>query len=269
MTGKNREKQNKEIDGSSKRSRRNARRDKKNPDHDRVVNPKFDHERHLPQVVAKTEKQKYYFALLNDPNVQIIIAEGLFGTGKTFCSSIVAADKFRKNEISRIIIARAYVQTGKTSGFKPGGTLDKLYPYVRNALDVIASRMGHGAYTVALGNGTNGAIEVQEVESIRGRSFDEKCFLLIEEAQQTSPEEMESIVTRIGEGCKLIISGCDSQRDITGVSGLAWFKSFAKRHDLSHVAFVNFDDPEDIVRSGVVKEIAYGLAKDAGNSKFK
>jgi len=248
-----------------KRKRKNNKKDKTGG---ATVKQKFENERNMPPVEPKTKKQQYYFALLNDPNIQIIIAEGLFGTGKTFCSAVVAADKFRKNEIGKIIVARPYVQTGKTSGFKPGDSLQKLYPYVRNVLNVIEMRIGKGAFNVALGDGTSGDIEVQEVESIRGRSFDERSFLMIEEAQQTSPDEMKSIVTRIGEGCKLIISGDDSQRDIEGQSGLAWIKSFAKRHNLSNVGFVNFDDPSDIVRSGIVREIAYGLAKDEGNAKF-
>jgi phosphate starvation-inducible PhoH-like protein len=81
---------------------------------------------------------------------------------------------------------------------------------------------------------------------------------------------MEAIVTRVSDNCKLIISGCDSQRDIRGESGLRWFKDFCVRHNLEdEVGVVNFDSPEDIVRGGLVKKIAYGLAKDNGSTKFK
>lgn len=249
MAGKNREKQQ-------------AKKEAKRELNGRKVNPKHEHERNLPPVIAKGPKQKKYFALLANPEIQIIIVEGLFGTGKTFCSSVAAADAFRKNEITQIIVARAYVQTGKTSGFRPGTAFDKLYPYVRNVLDTLSDRMGKGAYTQALGNGSDGQIQVQAIEDIRGRSFDEKSYLMIEEAQQTNPDEMLSIVTRIGEGCKLIISGDDSQRDTHGQSGLAWFKAFAKRHNLPNVGYVNFNEPDDIVRSGIVRAIALGLVAD-------
>jgi len=218
-----------------------------------------------PAIVAKTEKQKEYFKLLNDPDIKAIVCLGLHGTGKTFCAAVVAADKFRKNEIEKIIVARAYVQTGKTSGYKPGTSLQKLYPYVRNVLDTIKSRIGAGAFEVALKDGESGEIEVQEVESIRGRSFDQKSFLVIDEAQQTTPEEMQSIVTRVSDNCKLILCGDVLQKDIEGESGLEWFMSFAKRHDLKGVAVIDFCDPEEIVRGGLVRDIAIGLMKDREN----
>lgn len=239
-----------------------ARRDKKAAE-GKVIKGKFAVERNDPPViVAKTEKQREYFKALNDPNVQVVIALGFHGTGKTFCASVVAADMFRKNQLEKIIVSRAYVQTGKSSGLKPGTALDKLYPYVRNVLDTIKHRIGQGAYEIALKDGVTGDIEVQEVESIRGRSFDQPSFLIIDEAQQTSPEEMQSIVTRIGDSCKLVMCGDIRQKDIKGESGIEWFMSFAQRHNLKGVKIIDFSDPEDIVRGGLVKDIAIGMMKD-------
>jgi phosphate starvation-inducible PhoH-like protein len=232
------------------------------------IKEKFvDSRNNPPPVVAKTAKQKEYFRLLNDPDVQAIVVLGLHGTGKTFCAAVVAADKFRRNEIEKIVVARAYVQTGKTSGFKPGTSMQKLYPYVRNVLDTIKHRIGAGAYEVALRDGESGEIEVQEVESIRGRSFDQKSFLIIDEAQQTTPEEMQSIVTRVSDNCKLVLCGDILQKDITGESGLEWFMSFAKRHNLKGVAVIDFNHPDEIVRGGLVKDIAIGMMKDRKTEK--
>lgn len=222
----------------------------------------MDERNNPPPVTAKTAKQKEYFRLLEDPEVKAIVCLGLHGTGKTFCAAVVAADKFRKNEIKQIIVARAYVQTGKTSGFKPGTSLQKLYPYVRNVLDTIKSRIGAGAYEIALKDGESGEIQVQEVESIRGRSFDLPSYLIIDESQQTTAEEMQSIVTRVSDNCKLVLCGDILQKDIKGESGLEWFMSFAKRHNLKGVAVIDFDNPDEIVRGGLVKDIAIGLAKD-------
>lgn len=231
----------------------------------RRVKAKFQDERDLiPPVSAKTEKQKEYLKMLNDPNTQAIICLGLAGTGKTYLASCVAADKYRKKEIDKIIVSRAYVQTGKSSGLKPGTSLEKLFPYVRNVLDTIKKRIGVGAYEVALKDGLNGDIEVQEVESIRGRSFDENSFLIIDEAQQTTPDEMQSIVTRVSDNCKIVLCGDILQKDIRGESGLEWFMSFAKRHKLRGVGIIDFSDPEDIVRGGLVRDISIGLAKDRG-----
>lgn len=227
------------------------------------IKEKFAEQRNNPPpIVAKTAKQKEYFRLLEDPEVKAIVCLGLHGTGKTFCAAVVAADKFRKNEITQIIVARAYVQTGKTSGYKPGSSLQKLYPYVRNVLDTIKSRIGAGAYEVALKDGESGEIQVQEVESIRGRSFDEKSFLIIDESQQTTKEEMQSIVTRVSDNCKLILCGDILQKDIQGESGLEWFMSFTQRHGLKGVAVIDFNSPDEIVRGGLVKDIAIGMMKD-------
>lgn len=225
----------------------------------------LDERNNPPAVEAKTQKQKEYFKLLNDPNIQAIVVLGLHGTGKTYCASVVAADKFRRNEIKKIIVARAYVQTGKTSGFKPGTSLQKLYPYVRNVLDTIKSRIGAGAYEVALKDGESGEIQVQEVESIRGRSFDEPSYLVIDEAQQVTIDEMKSIVTRVSDNCKLVLCGDIRQKDIHGESGLEWFMKFSKRHNLKGVAVIDFSDPSDIVRGGLVRDIAIGLMKDEEN----
>lgn len=253
----------------SKRNRQEVQ-DRKQEDKSRkgrVVKGKFQEERNsLPPIQAKTQKQKDYLKLLETCNA--IVCEGLFGTGKSYCAAVVAGDKLRKGEIDKIIVARPYVQTGKTAGFRPGNTLEKLYPYVRNILDTIKKRMGDGAYNNSLKDGISGSIEVQAVEDIRGRSFDEVSYLIIEEAQQTTPDEMESIVTRISDNCTLVLCGDDSQRDIEGMSGLAWFKDFTLRHNLSNVGFIEFNHPDDIVRGGLVREIAYGLAKDKGVTNF-
>lgn len=228
----------------------------------RKVKQKFTEERKLPPIVAKTEKQKHYLSMLNDPSIQMIICLGLHGVGKSFLSATVAADMYIANKISKIIVARPYVQTGKSSGLKPGSGLEKLYPYVRNVLDPIRKRLGGPAFDIALADGQKGSIEVQELESIRGRSFDERSFLLLEESQQSTPEEMLAVITRISDDCKIIISGDLNQRDGRGESGLKWVLDFVKRHNIRGVGIINFDSPDDIVRGGLVKDIAIGLMQE-------
>ena len=228
----------------------------------RKVNEKFSHEHKNAPIVAKTEKQKKYLAMLNDPNIQLLVVLGLHGVGKSYLSATVAADKYMKNEIDKIIVARPYVQTGKSTGLKPGSSLDKMYAYVRNVLDPMRKRMGCAVFDIALADGQKGTIEVQEVESIRGRSFDERSWLMIEESQQTTPEEMLAIITRVSDSCKLICSGDLNQRDVKGESGLKWLLDFVQRHNIKGVGVVNFDSPDDIVRGGLVREIAVGLMKE-------
>lgn len=244
---------------SNRRSKREERVERGN----REIKEKFLEERNnVPPIEAKTSKQKQYLKMLNDDSYQVLIVLGWHGTGKSFCAAATAADKFRKNEISKIIVARPYVQTGKSAGMRPGSTLEKLYPYVRNILDTVKKRIGVGAYENALKDGLTGQIEVQALEDIRGRSFDERSWLIVDEAQQSVPSEMESIITRISDSCKLILCGDLRQKDIKGVSGLEWFLDFAERHDLDRVGIIDFSDPEDIVRGGFVKDVAIGLMKD-------
>ena len=133
---------------------------------------------------------------------------------------------------------------------------------MRNVLDPIRQRLGKSVFEIALDDGERGSIEVQELESIRGRSFDEKSFLLIEEAQQSTPEEMLAIVTRVSDNCKIVVSGDLNQRDIKGDSGLKWLLDFVKRHKIKSVATIDFNSTDDIVRGGLVREIAIGLVQD-------
>jgi len=226
------------------------------------VKGKFREQRQLPPITAMTEKQKVYLDMLNDPDIQLIVCTGIFGCGKSYLSASTAADKFRKNEITKIIVARPYVQTGKSSGAKPGTALEKLYPYVRNVLDPIKQRLGKAAFDIALDDGERGSIEVQELESIRGRSFDEHSFLLIEEAQQSTPDEMLAIVTRISDNCKLVVSGDLNQRDIRGESGLKWLLDFVNRHNIENVGVISFDEASDVVRGGMVANFARALIKE-------
>lgn len=242
--------------------RRNTRAKKEEEGIPKVIKEKFQEERNPPAIVAKTAKQREYLKMLNDPSIQAICVLGLHGSGKSFLAASVAADECRKGKISKIIVARPYVQTGKSSGSKPGSALEKLYPYVRNILDTVKQRIGTGAFEIALQDGIRGDIEVQEVESIRGRSFDLPSWLIIDEGQQTTEDEMIAIVTRVSDNCKLVLCGDENQRDIKGSSGLHWFMDFAKRHRLTNVGFINFDSPDDIVRGGLVREIAIGLMKD-------
>ena len=244
---------------------RKTRREKivEQPSQGRKTKEKFVAKNQPEPIQAKTEKQKKYLAMLNDPDIQLIVVQGLHGVGKSFLSATVAADQFRLNQVSQIIVARPYVQTGKSSGAKPGTSLQKLYPYVRNVLDPIRKRLGSATFDIALADGERGDIQVQEIESIRGRSFDEDSWLLIEEAQQTTPEEMIAIVTRVSDRCKLVVSGDLRQRDIRGDSGLQWLLDFVQRHNVPGVGVINFDSADDIVRGGLVRHVAIGLAKDS------
>lgn len=235
-----------------------SRKKRKEREFKKAYKDKFSDERQPPPILPKTQNQEWYKRNLEDFNVNIAI--GSAGTGKTFMASALAADAFRQGDINKIIVCRPYVHTGKSSGSKPGSTLLKMYPFVRTMLDTIKQRLGNGAFETALKDGERGDIEVCEVESIRGRSFDEPSWLILDEAQQTTKDELISILTRCSDNCKVTLCGDPHQKDIKGESGLEWFTEFVRRHDLD-VGIVEFTS-EDIVRGGLVKGIIKGLEED-------
>lgn len=254
------------------RRKRKTREEKITSQEPHEIPEKFEEERtrtiKLKPIIPLTEKQAQYKEMLEDPDIRIIVATGIFGTGKTFLPSAISADYLRTGQIDKIIVARPYVTTGNTTGYKPGSSLLKLYPFVRTMLDTMRNRIGYRSFENMLKDGEKGSIEVQELESIRGRSFDEKSWLILDESQQSTPEEMLSIITRISDNCKLILCGDLRQRDIAGTSGLKWAMDFFKRHNIKGVGLVDFCDTDDIVRGGQVKAIAVGLAKDEAHGVY-
>jgi phosphate starvation-inducible PhoH-like protein len=156
------------------------------------------------------------------------------------------------------IIKEKFEEGRKRPPIKAKTQAQKLYlEYLNN------KRMGNGAYETNLKDALTGNIEIQEVESIRGRSFDEKSMLIIEEAQQCTIDEIQSICSRVSDDCQLIISGDPKQKDIKGESGLEWLCKFVKRHDLQNVGLVHFTT-DDCVRGGLVKDFLKGMDKDKG-----
>lgn len=246
------------MSGANRNRRQDKRASKKQRQGKRQISEKFEEERSTEEILPLNDKQRSYLSNLREKKVNIGV--GSAGTGKTYLVSCLAADAFRKGLIEKIVVARPYVQTGRTSGMKPGSTLDKMYPYVRNMLDTIRKRIGDGAFYNALKDGVRGQIEVCEFESIRGRSFDEPTWIILDEAQQTMKDEMISFVTRCSDECHITLCGDPHQKDIKGVSGFEWFMEFTVRHNLD-VGFTEFTS-DDIVRGGLVKDIVKGLEKD-------
>lgn len=229
---------------SNKRNKRQVidnRWDKKR-ETGRIVNDKFQEVK--PPITAKTEAQKELFkAMRCGIGIAVI---GPAGVGKTYVAAGNAADKLMKGEIDKICVSRPYVGMGKGMGFRPGSEFDKLLPYVLPIFDVFKKRMGRGALDSHISNEN---IELVPLETLRGRSF-ENAIVLIDECQNVTPKEMESIVTRIGQDCQLIMMGDlnPMQRDIQGESGLEWFCDMVEKYNIDGGEIVEFTI-DDCVRS--------------------
>lgn len=232
----------------------------KKRDRVRKVSPKFVEQRQerVPPLHPKTQGQAEYIQAIDDNKV--IVASGYAGTGKTKIAGHKAGEWLRTGRIQRIIVARPYVQMGKSAGLRPGTTEEKLFPYVRSILESIRYACGT-AYDYHM---RKGEIEIQALEDIRGRSFDENCVLIIDEAQNATPEEIRAIVTRLGRGAKLILCGDPHQKDIPGMSGIIYLQSLIERHNISNTAWIEFD-VDDIVRSDIVKEFVLAFIADDVN----
>lgn len=222
--------------------------------------PKF--EPVLKPITAKNENQKKYLHSLQFDTVSV--GKGSAGSGKTWCAAAVAANKYLKGEINQIIVARAYITMGKSTGFWPGTVEEKLLPFVTPILNVIKDRIGDTKYDAEFRK----TIKIQPLEAIRGMSFPAGTFLLVDESQNLSVEEVRSIVTRLEEGSQVAFCGDDKQRDIKGVSGIVYLANLIKNHNLQNCSVVEFT-PQDIVRSGLTRQFVEIFEKEGPAEEIK
>ena len=210
--------------------------------------------RHRSRKVApKTVNQKHYVDLIRDNTVTFGI--GPAGTGKTFLAVAMAAAALSRREVNRIILTRPAVEAGERLGFLPGDLMAKIDPYLRPLFDALNDMMDPERVTNHL---ERGVIEVAPLAFMRGRTLNDS-FVILDEAQNTSPEQMKMFLTRLGFGSKMVITGDITQIDLPReqTSGLVVVADILK--DIEGVDFVRFGG-EDVVRHRLVQRIveAYG-----------
>lgn len=213
------------------------------------------------QVPAQRAKRKPWQLLTEAQRVlsnaisvyPITFAVGEFGTGKTFVPAATAADAFIAGEIDKILITRPSVGCDEELGFLPGTLEEKIAPWAKPVVEVLIERMGAGHVEYLL---KVGKIEIAPLGLLRGRTFT-NAFVMLDEAQNTTPKQMKLFLSRIGEGTTMVIDGDMEQKDIDGKSGLEDAIARFKGHPA--FGYVEFG-VEDIVRSGVAKEICYGYS---------
>ena len=251
-----------EVDGEEVLVPRKRTRKTRNGGVKPEVKEKFAEEHKAKPIIAKNENQKKYLHSLQFDTVSV--GKGSAGSGKTWCAAAVAANKYLKGEINQIIVARAYVPMGKTTGFWPGSVEEKLMPFVAPILNVIRERIGESRYQCEFGK----TIKIQPLEAIRGMSFPAGTFLIIDESQNLNVEEVRSIVTRLEEGSQVAFCGDDKQRDVQGVSGIVYLANLIKKHNLPNCSVVEFT-PADIVRSGLTRAFVEIFEKEGSSSNIK
>lgn len=206
-------------------------------------NGKFETERALPPIKALNPTQADYLDALRK-HAQVIVL-GPAGTGKTWIAATHAADLYRNRHIDKIILTRPNVPCGRSLGYFPGSLEDKFAPWAAPVAEAIKDRIGKAAYDIAL---KHGSIELVPFEVMRGRSW-RNAFVLLDEAQNATPAEIKTFLTRIGDDCTMVINGDVSQCDLAVESGLATVIEMIDQQDLP-VPVIEFTQG-DIVRSGV------------------
>jgi phosphate starvation-inducible PhoH-like protein len=226
----------------------------------RKQNPKFQDERDnkAQPIIAKSPGQIEYIVALQRSIV--VVATGSAGTGKTYVASAHAANRLVRGEVENVILSRPYVVMGKSCGLFPGTIYDKLEPFLKPMMNVLKTRLGENDYDSRV---RAGKLSIQALEAIRGMSF-ENSILIIDEAQNTTPEDMKSIVTRIGENCQLILCGDATQSDIRGPNGLDFISNIIEDYQVAQAEVVNFY-PDDVVRSGITRRFVQIFDKLGGN----
>ncbi len=199
-------------------------------------------------IKPKTIGQKRYMDLINSKDVTFGI--GPAGTGKTYLAVAAAVNAFRKKEVDRIILIRPAVEAGEKLGFLPGDLQDKVDPYLRPLYDALFDIMGPENY---LKNVEKQLIEVAPLAYMRGRTLD-SSFIILDEAQNTTNEQMKMFLTRLGYGSKAVITGDITQIDLPREkkSGLITVSKVLK--DVEDIGFMYFQTT-DIVRHKLVQDI--------------
>ena len=199
-------------------------------------------------VKPKTIGQEKYVRAIEDNT--IVIGVGPAGTGKTYLAVAMAVSAFRAKEINRIILTRPAVEAGEKLGFLPGDLQMKVDPYLRPLYDALADMLGFENYQKYL---ERGVIEIAPLAYMRGRTLDD-AFIILDEAQNTTPEQMKMFLTRIGFGSKAVITGDNTQIDLPDGkrSGLKEAKKVLK--NIEGLEFASLSD-RDVVRHPLVQKI--------------
>ena len=199
-------------------------------------------------IKPKTVGQKKYVDAIRKQ--MIVFGLGPAGTGKTYLAMAMAITAFKNNEVGRIILTRPAIEAGEKLGFLPGDLQSKIDPYLRPLYDALYQIMGAESF---IKNSEKGLIEVAPLAYMRGRTLD-NAFIILDEAQNTTPAQMKMFLTRIGFGSKVVITGDSTQKDLPAgmISGLDVATKVVK--NIEDISVCNLTS-KDVVRHPLVQKI--------------
>jgi phosphate starvation-inducible protein PhoH and related proteins len=212
------------------------------------------------QVMARTPMQKTYIEAIRKN--ELVFGIGPAGTGKTYLAVACAAEALMNGEVDRIILSRPAVEAGERLGFLPGDMKEKVDPYLRPLYDALYDMMPQSLVIKGL---AENQIEIAPLAFMRGRTLS-SAFIILDEAQNTTPQQMKMFLTRLGEGSRMVVTGDPTQVDLPhgATSGLA--DALAVLHGVKGSSQVHFTQA-DIVRHALVGRIVAAYEKIAKKPK--
>ncbi len=200
------------------------------------------------RIVAKTLAQRNYIDMMRKHDVMFAI--GPAGTGKTYLAMAMAIAALNRHEVARVVLTRPAVEAGERLGFLPGTMAEKVNPYLRPLYDALGDMM---EYEKSMRLMERGAIEVAPLAFMRGRTLND-AFVILDEAQNTTPEQMKMFLTRLGFDSKAVVTGDVTQIDLPNQQRSGLVDAADILHGVDGIGFMSFDE-SDVVRHPLVQKI--------------
>ena len=215
-------------------------------------------------IKPKTVGQQNYIEKIKKNT--IVFGVGPAGTGKTFLAVAMAVTALKQKQISRIVLTRPAVEAGEKLGFLPGDLQSKIDPYLRPLYDALGEMLGNESFQKHLEKGT---IEIAPLAYMRGRTLDD-AFIILDEAQNTTPEQMKMFLTRLGNNSKAIVTGDVTQIDLPYIKKSGLIEAIEILDDIDGISIFRFTH-KDVVRHPLVQKIilAYENYKKAQPQKAR
>lgn len=213
-------------------------------------------------IKAKTVGQQKYVDCIKKNT--IVFGVGPAGTGKTFLAVAMAVSALKAKEISRIVLTRPAVEAGEKLGFLPGDLQSKIDPYLRPLYDALGEMLGGESFARFL---EKGVIEIAPLAYMRGRTLDD-AFIILDEAQNTTPEQMKMFLTRLGNNSKAIVTGDVTQIDLPFIKKSGLVEAMEILQDIEGLSIFKFSH-KDVVRHPLVQKIILAYEKHANQSATK
>lgn len=213
-------------------------------------------------IKPKTLGQKKYVDQIR--NKMIVFGIGPAGTGKTYLAMAMAITAFKNDEVGKIILTRPAIEAGEKLGFLPGDLQSKVDPYLRPLYDALYQIMGPDSY---IKNTEKGLIEVAPLAYMRGRTLD-NAFIILDEAQNTTPAQMKMFLTRIGFGSKVVVTGDLTQKDLPSGTKSGLEQAVKVLSGIEDIGFSQLTN-QDVVRHPLVQKIVKAYDAFEARDKYK